>query len=294
MADSALQRQHDRAHGGRRGLHPGLRCGEPLAAGEAGKHGASGYTYDADGNRVKAVIGSDTTVYVGTIYEKKTSGSSTTITKYYQAGGQRIALRVNGVVRWLATDHLGSTALTVSETGGRLSEIRYKPWGESRGIPFGATPTQRRFTGQVLDEVAGGLYFYDEPALSFTVGEGLYAGNEWTPTGGRQTTVGIGFGGADLQLQQNQVMIGLVNPAGVGGGRIGTQFSAPGVRVLATSQAYLVEKGGADALGKDAFGRSAALEWEKWIPGGYIGSTWVSGARQAAAWANQWPIKVVP
>jgi len=28
---------------------------------------------------------------------------STTITKHYQAGGQRIALRVNGVVRWLAT-----------------------------------------------------------------------------------------------------------------------------------------------------------------------------------------------
>ena len=103
---------------------------------------APGYTYDADGNRVKAVMGSSTTVYVGAIYEKTTSGSSTTITKYYQAGGQRIALRVNGVVRWLATDHLGSTALTVSETGGRLSEIRYKPWGESR-YTFGATPTQK-------------------------------------------------------------------------------------------------------------------------------------------------------
>ena len=62
------------------------------------------YTYDADGNRVKAVMGSSTTVYVGAYYEKTTSGSSTTITKYYQAGGQRIALRVNGVVRWLATD----------------------------------------------------------------------------------------------------------------------------------------------------------------------------------------------
>ena len=252
------------------------------------------YTYDADGNRVKADFGGSVTVYVGAYYEKTTSGSSTTITKYYQAGGQRIALRVNGVVRWLATDHLGSTALTVSETGGRLSEIRYKPWGESRGIPFGTTPTQRRFTGQVLDEVAGGLYFYDEPALSFTVGEGLYAGNEWTPTGGRQTTVGIGFGGADLQLQQNQVMIGLVNPAGVGGGRIGTQFSAPGVRVLATSQAYLVEKGGAEALGQNTFGNAAVLEWQKWIPGSHINGTWVSGARQAAAWANQWPIKVVP
>ena len=144
---------------------------------------APGYTYDADGNRVKAVMGSSTTVYVGAIYEKTTSGSSTTITKYYQAGGQRIALRVNGVVRWLATDHLGSTALTASETGGRLSEIRYKPWGESR-YTFGATPTQRRFTGQVLDEVAGGLYFYNaryyDPALGrFAQGDTLIpnAGN---------------------------------------------------------------------------------------------------------------------
>ena len=105
---------------------------------------------------MKADFGGSVTVYVGAYYEKTTSGSSTTITKYYQAGGQRIALRVNGVVRWLATDHLGSTALTADGTSGaRLSEIRYKPWGESR-YTFGATPTQRRFTGQVLDEVAGG------------------------------------------------------------------------------------------------------------------------------------------
>ena len=43
----------------------------------------------------------------------------------------------------------------VNENGTRAAEVRYKPWGESR-YTFGATPTQRRFTGQVLDEVAGG------------------------------------------------------------------------------------------------------------------------------------------
>ena len=45
----------------------------------------------------------------------------------------------------------------------------YKPWGESRGTPFGVTPTAHHFTGQVLDGVAGGLYFYNaryyDPAL---------------------------------------------------------------------------------------------------------------------------------
>ena len=126
------------------------------------------YTYDADGNRVTADFGGSVTVCVGAYYEKTTSGSSTTITKYYQAGGQRVALRVNGVVRWLTTDHLGSTALTVNESGGRVSELRYKPWGDNR-YSSGATPTPRRFTGQVLDEVAGGLYFYNaryyDPAL---------------------------------------------------------------------------------------------------------------------------------
>ncbi len=62
------------------------------------------------------------------------------------------------MVRRLATDHLGSTALTASETGGRLSEIRYKSWGENR-YSFGATPTQRRFTGQRKDSGSGLLYY---------------------------------------------------------------------------------------------------------------------------------------
>ncbi|WP_343424625.1 RHS repeat-associated core domain-containing protein [Candidatus Amarolinea dominans] len=51
----------------------------------------------------------------------------------------------------------------------RTGELWYKPWGENRGTPYQTTPTQRRFTGQVLDEVAGGLYFYNaryyDPAL---------------------------------------------------------------------------------------------------------------------------------
>ena len=153
------------------GVYPerSRRDAENRLTGISGGGVTASYTYDGDGNRVKAVIGSNTMVYVGTIYEQTTSGTSTTITKYYQAGSQRIALRVNGVVRWLATDHLGSTSVTANESGARIAELRYKPWGESR-YTFGATPTQRRFTGQVLDNVAGGLYFYNaryyDPALA--------------------------------------------------------------------------------------------------------------------------------
>ena len=90
------------------------------------------------GNRVKAVIGSSTTVYVGTIYEQTTSGGSMTITKYYQAGGQRIALRVNGVVRWLAADH--------PSAGDLQSPLRPRPERSRRdkpGLDGGDAPQQQ-------------------------------------------------------------------------------------------------------------------------------------------------------
>ncbi|MFZ2520183.1 MAG: RHS repeat-associated core domain-containing protein, partial [Anaerolineae bacterium] len=91
------------------------------------------------------------------------------VVKYYQAGGQRIALRKNGAVSYLFGDHLGSTSVTADATGVRTGELWYKPWAENRGTPYQTTPTKRRFTGQVLDEVAGGLYFYNaryyDPAL---------------------------------------------------------------------------------------------------------------------------------
>jgi RHS repeat-associated protein len=85
---------------------------------------------------------------------------------YYSAGGQRVAVRVsndatpaNNGLFYLLTDHLGSTSITANGTTGALvSEMRYKPWGETRWSS-GTTPTSKHFTGQIED--AGiGLYFY--------------------------------------------------------------------------------------------------------------------------------------
>ena len=109
-------------------------------------------------------------IYVGNLYEKKVVGGATMHIKYDYFGGRRIAIRVAGTLSWLLGDHLGSTAVTADGvSGARTAELWYKPWGESRRTPFGATPTARRFTGQVLDGVAGGLYFYNarcyDPAL---------------------------------------------------------------------------------------------------------------------------------
>ncbi|MFZ1464633.1 MAG: RHS repeat-associated core domain-containing protein, partial [Anaerolineae bacterium] len=58
-------------------------------------------------------------------------------------------------------DHLGSTTVTANGASGeRTAELWYKPWGESRGTPVGATPTTYRFTGQ-REDASIGLYFYN-------------------------------------------------------------------------------------------------------------------------------------
>jgi hypothetical protein len=55
----------------------------------------------------------------------------TVTTQYYYAGGQRVALRKNGVLHWLTGDHLGSTAVTAYDDGVRGAELRYRAWGKS-------------------------------------------------------------------------------------------------------------------------------------------------------------------
>jgi len=52
----------------------------------------AGFVYDGDGNRVKSVVGSTTSYFVGSHYE--TSGG--VITKYYLVGGTRVAMRKGG------------------------------------------------------------------------------------------------------------------------------------------------------------------------------------------------------
>jgi RHS repeat-associated protein len=115
------------------------------------------FIYDGDGKRVKSIFNSTiTTYFVGNYYE--VSGS--TVTKYYYAGTQRIALRSNGVVNYLLGDHLGSTTLTTSATGTVISELRYKAWGEVR-YASGTTPTKYTFTGQYSYTADFGLMFYN-------------------------------------------------------------------------------------------------------------------------------------
>jgi hypothetical protein len=102
------------------------------------------------------------------------SGTVPSITiwrKYYYAGNNRVAMQVSGDpiasqngVFYLLSDHLGSNNVTIKagdEGLTRVAELRYKPWGENRysGYSETAPPTDRRFTGQRLEQELG-IYHY--------------------------------------------------------------------------------------------------------------------------------------
>jgi RHS repeat-associated protein len=125
------------------------------------------FVYDGDGNRVKGTVGTSTTYYVGDYFEW--TGSTSTMKKYYYAGGVRMAMRTGSSnPLWLLGDHLGSTSKVANFDGLSVhSQQLYKPWGEGR-YTSGTLPTTYKFTGQ-REEASLGLYFYNaryyDPAL---------------------------------------------------------------------------------------------------------------------------------
>ena len=115
------------------------------------------FVYDGDGNRVKATVSGTTTTYIGSYFEW--TGSTSTMKKYYYAGGTRVAMRTgSSTINYLLGDHLGSTAITTNSSGVKSAEIRYYPWGTTR-YTSGTTPTTFKFTGQRLESGIG-LYYY--------------------------------------------------------------------------------------------------------------------------------------
>jgi hypothetical protein len=75
---------------------------------DTGETVIASFVYNGDGKRVKSTLNGVTTTFVGSHYE--ITGS--TVTKYYLAGSQRVAMRVGSTLSYLFTDHLGSTSLT--------------------------------------------------------------------------------------------------------------------------------------------------------------------------------------
>jgi RHS repeat-associated protein len=123
---------------------------------------------------------------VGNLEEVVSSGGSTTTTTYYYAGGQRIALAVNGVFSYLASDALGTPEVSLSVSGSAQASQLYAPYGSLR-YSQGTMPTDYGFTGQRSDATTGlqyfGSRFYDPSAGQFVSADTTLPGNGLDPLG---------------------------------------------------------------------------------------------------------------
>ena len=150
------------------------------------------FVYDGDGKRVKSIMGSETILFVSGHYEVTNPGSGQTVSKYYFAGASRIAMRKytipqNMTVEYMLGDHLGSTSITTDSSGNKVSEMRYKAWGEVRYSWTSGTSTTPAY--KLSSYTFTGQYSYmDDPSTSgVTEGFGLmfYNARMYDPALGR-------------------------------------------------------------------------------------------------------------
>jgi RHS repeat-associated protein len=84
-----------------------------------------------------------------------------------------------GTVTWLLRDHLGSTSLSVSESGDVLAEAKYTPWGVRRTLA-GDLPTDYSYTGQREESALGLMYYvarwYDSGIAHFVQADTIVPG----------------------------------------------------------------------------------------------------------------------
>ena len=186
------------------------------------------FVYNGDGQKVKRIVNPSTgsgqsgeTIYlVNGYYEKK--GSE--ITKYYLAGASRVAMRKYTIpqsmeLEFMLGDHLGSTSITTDATGAKVSEMRFKPWGEIRyswTSGQSMTPAYKlpvyTFTGQ--------RSYMDDPSTTGVEGFGLldYNARMYDPALGRfvsaDTIVPGGVQGLDRYAYVGNNPVRFTDPSG--------------------------------------------------------------------------------
>ncbi len=109
--------------------------GENRLVAVSNQQSAFSFAYDGDGNRVKQTApNGNITIYIAGLYEATYSGTGTLLdTKlYYAFAGKVVAMRDNGTLYYLHTDHLGSTHVVTGSTGQAVSLNAYYPFGASK------------------------------------------------------------------------------------------------------------------------------------------------------------------
>ena len=143
------------------------------------------FTYNGDGQKVKSVVNGETILLIGGHFEVLNPGTGQTVTKYYFAGGSRIAMRKYTIpqsmtLEYFLGDHpsttlrtsLGSTSITTDNTGAKVSEMRYEPWGEVRYSWTSGQSTTPAYKLPVYT-FTGQRSYMDDPSTSGVEGFGL-------------------------------------------------------------------------------------------------------------------------
>jgi RHS repeat-associated protein len=183
---------------------------------------AASFTFDADGKRVKSVMGADTILFVGAHYEIKNGNQ---ITQYYMAGSTRIAMRKytipqNMTLEYMLSDHLGSTSLTTDASGAKVLELRYKAWGEIRATWTSSPSTTPAYKSPAYTYTGQYSYMDDPTTSGVTEGFGLmfYNARWYDPALGRfaqaDTIVPGGVQGLDRYAYVNNSPIRYIDPSG--------------------------------------------------------------------------------
>lgn len=116
------------------------------------------FSYDPNRARYKQVAQlnastSETTLYVGSIYEKRTQGANVEHVHYIRDGNDTVAVfkrKSGGVLqtRYLHRDHLGSVVATTTDTGAVEERFSFDPWGKRRdGLTVNNTVGANHWTG---------------------------------------------------------------------------------------------------------------------------------------------------
>ncbi|WP_017623417.1 RHS repeat-associated core domain-containing protein, partial [Nocardiopsis chromatogenes] len=91
------------------------------------------YVYDADGERLIRRQGPEWTLYLPGQEVTWTAGEeSAEATRYYQHDGDSVAVRNSDGLKWLFSDHNGSSQLALDAKTGESVQRRFSPFGELR------------------------------------------------------------------------------------------------------------------------------------------------------------------